>query len=90
MNIDPGTSNRHRDSDILESIALVLDERVRPELGPEGIEIELVGMDVDRIVQVRLAGACQGCSSSMAALITMVDAIVRTEVPEIRFVEAVP
>ena len=49
---------------ILARIEPVLDEQVRPGLRSDGGDIEVVGIDEDRIVQVRLTGACQGCSSS--------------------------
>ncbi len=74
-----------------DRVARALDERVRAEIGADGDDMELVGIDRDRIVQVRLLGGCGlGCSSAMVARLLMVDAILRAEVPEIRFVEAVP
>lgn len=74
-----------------DRVARALDERVRPELGPEGDDVELVGLDADRIVQVRFSGSCGvGCSSAMVARLMMVDTLLRAEVPEVRFVEAVP
>jgi Fe-S cluster biogenesis protein NfuA len=82
--------NRHSNLDILERIERVLEERVRPELSADGGGIELLGMDDDRIVQVRLTGACQGCSSSVYTMTMMVESIVKAAVPEVRFIEAVP
>ena len=76
--------------EILERIERALHDRVRPELQSEGTEIELVGVDIDRIVQVRLTGACQGCSSAVIAITMWVESILKDEVPEIRFVEVVP
>lgn len=76
--------------EILERIERAFHDRVRPELQSEGSEIELVGVDPDTIVQVRLTGACQGCSSSVITLSMWVESILREEVPEIRFVEVVP
>lgn len=78
------------DPEILDQIERVLEERVRPDLRTDGGGIELVGMDEDRIVQVRLTGACQGCSSSMFTMTMRVESILKSAVPEIRFVEAVP
>jgi Fe-S cluster biogenesis protein NfuA len=78
------------DSDIRSWIERVLDEQVRPDLQSDGGGIELVGIDQDRIVQVRLTGACQGCSSSILTLTMRVEATLKAAVPEIRFVEAVP
>ncbi len=89
----------HPDSDRLNGvpdpelrcrIERVLDEQVRPDLQSDGGGIELVGIDTDRIVQVRLTGACQGCASSIITLSMRVEATLKAAVPEIRFVEAVP
>ncbi len=74
---------------ILGRIEHVLAEKVRPDLSTDGGDIELVGIDSDRIVQVRLTGACQGCSASVVTLSMRVESILKAEIPEIRFVEAV-
>jgi Fe-S cluster biogenesis protein NfuA len=90
MQSDSKLTDRPSHSEILERIECVLDAQVRPDLGSDGGGIELVGMDEDRIVQVRLTGACQGCSSSLITLTMRVESILKAAVPEIRFVEAVP
>ena len=41
-------------------------------------------------LQVRLTGACQGCSSAIVTLTMRVESTLKAAVPEIRFVEAVP
>ena len=68
----------------------VLEGEVRPELLAMGVGVVLVGVDHDRIAQVRFTGACQSCSSSIPVLIMTVERVVKTHMPEIRFVEAVP
>jgi Fe-S cluster biogenesis protein NfuA len=90
MHSESNTSKRLSDPEIVDRIERVLDERVRPDLRSDGGGIELVGMDEDRIAQVRLTGACQGCSSSLITLTMRVESILKAAVPEIRFVEAVP
>jgi Fe-S cluster biogenesis protein NfuA len=90
MHSDSNVANRPSDPRILERIERVLDAEVRPDLQTDGGGIELVGMDEDRIVQVRLTGACQGCSSSLITLTMRVESVLKAAVPEIRFVEAVP
>ena len=70
-------------------IEQVLDAQIRPGLKADGGDIELVGIDSDRIVQVRLLGACQGCSSSTITMTMGVEAALKREIPEIRFLEAV-
>jgi len=77
-------------SELLERIERALDEKVRPELRADGGDIVVVGIDPDHIVQVRLTGACEGCSSSVVTLSMRVEATLKAHVPEIRFIEAVP
>ena len=77
-------------ADLLTRIEAVLEEHVRPGLRADGGDIEVVGVDEDRIVQVRMTGACQGCSSSMMTLTFGVEAVLKARVPEVRFIEAVP
>ncbi len=80
--LEPMTSLRSR-------VAEVLDRDVRPGLQADGGDVELVGVDVDRIVQVRLLGSCSGCSSAVYPMTMGIEAAVKAEVPEIRFLEAV-
>jgi Fe-S cluster biogenesis protein NfuA len=87
---DTALPNRIPDPEILDRIRSVLDAQVRPDLQSDGGGIELVGIDEDRIVQIRLTGACQGCSSSLMTLTMRVESVLKAAVPEIRFVEAVP
>ncbi len=75
---------------LIERIEHVLDQRVRPDLREDGGDIVLIGIDADQIVQVRLTGACQGCSSSVMTTIMRIETVVKSEIPEIRFLEAVP
>ena len=84
----PDSSAERRE--LLQRIERVLDEKVRPELGADGGGIVVVGLDVDNILQVRLTGACQGCSSSIVTLSMRVESILKADIPEVRFVEAVP
>ena len=76
--------------DLLARIEQTLDAEVRAGLAADGGGIELVGIDADRIVQVRLLGACQGCSSSVYTLTMGIERVLKARVPEVRFVEAVP
>lgn len=78
----------HR-NELLGRIEAVLEQRVRPGLRADGGDVELVGIDDDRIVQVRLAGTCQGCSASSYTLTMGIESVLKAHVPEIRFIEAV-
>jgi Fe-S cluster biogenesis protein NfuA len=81
----------HRDLAALRArIETVLDEHVRPGLRLDGGDVSVVGIDEDRIVQVSLLGACQGCPSAITTLAFGIEAILKERIPEIRFLEAVP
>jgi len=67
----------------------VIEREVRPGLQSDGGDVEVVGVDTDRIVQVRLLGSCSGCASSIYTMTMGIEAAVRAKVPEIRFLEAV-
>lgn len=77
-------------ADLLQRIEHVLDQHVRPGLRADGGDVEVVGIDADRIVQVRMQGACQGCPSSIMTLSMGIEATLKAHIPEIRFIEAIP
>ena len=72
-----------------ERVEAVIDRTVRAGLRADGGDVEVVGVDSDRIVQVRLLGSCSGCASSVYSMTMGIEAAVKLEVPEIRFLEAV-
>jgi Fe-S cluster biogenesis protein NfuA len=75
--------------DLLARIESVIDAEVRPGLQLDGGDVEVVGVDSDRIVQVRLLGSCQGCASSIYSTTMGIEAAVKARIPEVRFLEAV-
>jgi Fe-S cluster biogenesis protein NfuA len=85
-----GASFHDARSQRLERIRQVVDDHVRPELRADGGDVEIVGIDDDDIVQIRLLGACQGCVSSVHTTTMLVEKAVKAEVPEVRFLEAIP
>jgi Fe-S cluster biogenesis protein NfuA len=76
--------------ELRDRIEAVLDQHVRPGLNADGGDVEVVGIDDDNIVQVRMQGACQVCPSSIMTLTMGIEATLKTLIPEIRFLEAVP
>lgn len=82
--VEPSTSEA-----LKARIEAVIEREVRPGLRADGGDVEVVGVDSDQIVQVRLLGSCSGCASSIYTMTMGIEAAVRTEVPEIRFLEAV-
>lgn len=64
-------------------------ERIRPALQRDGGDIELVEVEENGIVKVRLTGACGGCPMSQMTLKQGVERIVKQLVPEVKAVESV-
>lgn len=73
-----------------ERIEKILREDVGPFLTREGGGVELVEVTEDNIVKVRLTGACGGCPLSQMTLRGMVEKTLKSKIPEIKSVEAVP
>jgi Fe-S cluster biogenesis protein NfuA len=86
----PRLASPELQTELLGRIETVLNERVRPGLVEDGGEVQVVGIDEDNIVQVRLLGACQGCASSVVTMTMFIEKAVKAEVPEVRFLEAIP
>jgi Fe-S cluster biogenesis protein NfuA len=75
--------------DSLETrVRRALDE-VGAELSAHGGAVELLDIDDNRAVRLRLAGGGSGCGSSPAALTAIVEEIVRAAAPEVEVVEVV-
>ena len=58
-------------------------EKVRPSLQADGGDIELVSVDEDGTVTVKLTGACHGCPMSQMTLKQGVETFLKKEIPEI-------
>ncbi len=62
---------------------------IRPRLQNDGGDIELVGIDPDNTVRVRLQGACRGCPGAAMTLKVGVERLLKQQVPEVKQVVAV-
>jgi Fe-S cluster biogenesis protein NfuA len=62
---------------------------IRPRLQADGGDVELVEVDDEGIVSVRLAGACRGCPGATMTLKMGIERILKQQVPEVQAVEAV-
>ena len=60
--------------------------RVRPYLQSDGGDIELLEVNDDLEVKVKLTGACHGCPYAMQTLKAGVEQAIMKEVPEIKSV----
>ena len=65
-----------------DRVAAVIDQ-LRPIVQGDGGDIELVGVDADGVVQVRLHGACVGCPSASMTLSMGVERNLKNQVPEV-------
>ena len=71
-----------------EKVSKVI-ESIRPMLQNDGGDIELVGIDEDNTVKVRLQGACKGCPGAVMTLKMGVERLLKEKVPEVKEVVAV-
>ena len=62
---------------------------IRPQLQADGGGVELVDVDDDGIVSVRLTGACGGCPMSTMTLKMGIERLLLKEVPEVKSVQSV-
>ncbi|NOQ33165.1 MAG: NifU family protein [Methanosarcinales archaeon] len=75
-------------ANIREKVEPVI-EKIRPMLQADGGDIELVDVEDDGTVKVRLVGACAGCAMSQYTLKLGVERMLMKEVPEVKVVESV-
>jgi len=71
-----------------EDVQKALD-KTRGYLRQDGGDVELVDVTEDGIVKVRLMGACGGCPMATMTLKSMIEKVVKAEVPSVKIVEAV-
>jgi Fe-S cluster biogenesis protein NfuA/nitrite reductase/ring-hydroxylating ferredoxin subunit len=89
------------DDDLVASLLLVHDlhpydvetrvrqalDSVRPYLGSHGGDVELLGVDDEGVVRLRLLGSCDGCPSSSVTLQLAVEGAVEAAAPEVSRIE---
>jgi len=71
-----------------EKIQEVLDE-IRPNLQADGGDVELVQVEADGTVKVRLKGTCGGCPYAAMTLKNGIERVLKAKLPEVKSVEAV-
>jgi Fe-S cluster biogenesis protein NfuA len=64
-------------------------DMIRPSLQADGGDVELVDVNADGVVKVKLTGACHGCPMSQMTLKMGIEKIIKKEVPEIKEVISV-
>jgi len=83
-----GCGGAETEKSFADQVAEVI-EMVRPALQGHGGDVELVGIDDDKTVQVRLQGACQGCPGAAMTMKMGIERILKEKVPEVKEVVAV-
>lgn len=63
--------------------------KVRPSLQADGGDVELIDVDDDGVVKVKLQGACAGCPMSQMTLKMGIEKILKQNVPEVSRVDSV-
>lgn len=63
--------------------------KVRPSLQADGGDVQLVDVDDDGVVKVKLQGACAGCPMSQMTLKMGIEKTLKQNIPEIEKVETV-
>ncbi|MBI5196026.1 MAG: NifU family protein [Nitrospirae bacterium] len=68
-----------------EKVEAVLS-KIKPMLQRDGGDVELVTVESDGVVKVRLVGACGACPMSTMTLKNAIEATIKKEIPEIKSV----
>ncbi|MBI4838298.1 MAG: NifU family protein [Nitrospirae bacterium] len=68
-----------------EKVEAVLS-KIKPMLQRDGGDVELVTVESDGVVKVRLVGACGSCPMSTMTLKNAIEATIKKEIPEIKSV----
>ena len=82
-----GCSEANTDQTLEEKVKDTI-ENLRSALQSHGGDVELVGIDDDNTVKVRLQGACQGCPGAAMTMKSGIERILKERVPEVK--EVVP
>jgi Fe-S cluster biogenesis protein NfuA len=64
-------------------------ETIRPFLKDDGGDVELISIDSDMKVQIKLLGNCRDCNMSVMTMKAGIEEAIRRAVPEIIAVEAI-
>jgi Fe-S cluster biogenesis protein NfuA len=74
--------------DLKDRIEKALDT-VRPYLQADGGDVELVSVEEDMVVKLRLLGACKTCDISHMTMRAGIENTLKSAIPEIKSVEAI-
>lgn len=82
LNDEISTEHAGDDSETVNQIKAILDEKVRPSIAQDGGDVVFERFE-DGIVFLRLQGACAGCPSATMTLKSGIENLLKYYVPEI-------
>ncbi len=85
----PSESPGQSSNDLNDRVTRFLREEVAPVLQMDGSDVHLLEIQ-DGVAKVRIQGGCDGCPSSLMAVIMGLEQELRREIPEIEYLEIVP
>ncbi len=63
-------------------------QKVRPSLQADGGDVQLLDVNDDGVVTVKLMGACGGCPMSQMTLKMGIEKVLKQNVPEVKSVQS--
>ncbi|QVL29821.1 NifU family protein [Telmatocola sphagniphila] len=75
--------------DLRSRVESVLKAEVAPALELDGTGIEVLDV-TDGVARLRLNGVCAGCPASIMTVVMGIEQELRSRMPEIEYLEAVP
>ncbi|MFA5239729.1 MAG: NifU family protein [Phycisphaerae bacterium] len=84
-----GCSKTNAEQTFKQKVEDLIDSVIRPALQGHGGDIELVKIDDNKNVSVRLQGACHGCPGAAMTLKAGVERLLKEKLPEVNEVIAV-
>jgi len=83
-----GCSEANTEKTLDEKVKDII-ETIRASLQSHGGDVELVCIDEDNTVRVRLQGACQGCPGAAMTMKMGIERILKEKIPQVKEVIAV-
>jgi Fe-S cluster biogenesis protein NfuA len=83
-----GCGDKKTQSTFEQKVQTIIDA-IRPNLQSHGGDVELVATEKDKIVKVRLQGACSGCPGARMTLKLGIERLLKEKIPQVKEVIAV-
>jgi len=82
------TKNETKNESTFQDQVAEILETIRPSLQAHGGDVELLGIEEDNTVNVRLQGACKGCPGATMTMKMGIERILKERLPEVKQVVA--